>query len=311
MSLRDSEFLSIILQKDKIVYSEKSVKKLHSLNIDVQQLLSTAKTKTDFEINSYTFKVNKTMVDTDTIVYNLVFKEKSNLEKLATIGSMTSGILHDLNNPLNYIISSLEVLKMDLIEEGDEEKLTFLKNIEDGALLINDITNGLLALCKQEQLKRKNVNLVDLVNKTLSFSNSLLRKNNIEYDVIVDGSKDDYNYEAYDTQLIQVFFNLIKNSHDALIDKSNFDKWINIQISQDEGNFILNFVDGGNGIPKEIENKIFKQFFTTKETDKGTGIGLNFCQELILKHNGSIGVDSDNKNTCFYIKLPKIILEKV
>ena len=103
-------------------------------------------------------------------------------------------------------------------------------------------------------------------------------------------------------QISQVFFNLLSNSFDAI--EGMDPAWVRIEAKTDSEHLFIRFTDSGHGISKEVVDKIFQPFFTTKEVGKGTGLGLSLCDSLLKLHNGRLFVDSQSSNTCFVVQLP-------
>lgn len=261
------------------------------------------KNKKEIQIgsNTYNIEYNK-FKDFITCFFT---KKDINLDKIINLGEMSAGMAHEINNSLSMIMSSFELIKFDIEDELEDYDFKYINHIETGIAQMSDLVDGVLSYCREDQSMNRKFNLIKLVNKVQNFSNSFLKKEDISLEIEFENSIDDYYLTGRDTLLYQVFMNLIKNSHDAIKDFPKFSKWINIKITQDKNFFYLNFIDGGNGIPKEIEDKIFNNLFTTKNTGKGTGIGLSFSKKVVESHNGVISINKDSKNTCFYIKLPK------
>lgn len=225
--------------------------------------------------------------------------------RLASIGQIAAGVAHELNNALNAAISSNRDLKENL-EEADNQ----LRNIPSYGIIKDDIrilSNGmnrahhvvknLLTFSKKNSEGFKPDNIYEGIESTLQILNSELRdKIKVHRDFCDAG-------EVYCdlNQLNQVFFNIIKNSCDAISGEGNI--WIK---TWKEGNhFYLSFRDDGPGIAKDKLDKIFDPFFTTKDIGKGTGLGLSVSFNIIKHHHGSIKCTSESgKGAEFIIGLP-------
>jgi signal transduction histidine kinase len=108
------------------------------------------------------------------------------------------------------------------------------------------------------------------------------------------------------TQLSQVFVNLINNSVDAIEELAQ--KWIKFEMDEDKDYITIKVSDSGKGIPIDIQEKMFKPFFTTKGLGKGTGLGVGICNKIVTKiHKGEFYIDNQSVNTTFVVKLPKNI----
>jgi signal transduction histidine kinase len=97
---------------------------------------------------------------------------------------------------------------------------------------------------------------------------------------------------------------MINNGIDAV--KKLEEKWVHVEITEDEKFVLIKIMDSGKGIPKEIQNKLFQPFFTTKDVGEGTGLGLSIVKGIVDEHLGSIELVNDQPHTCFLIKLPKV-----
>lgn len=107
---------------------------------------------------------------------------------------------------------------------------------------------------------------------------------------------------AQEVSLGQVFLNLLNNSCDAIADLS--ERWIRISSTLENGFFVIRFTDSGNGIPKDVVEKMFRPFFTTKSIGKGTGLGLSISHGILESHGGKFFYDHESKNTSFVLSLP-------
>lgn len=230
-------------------------------------------------------------------------------DKLLTLGEMASSIFHELNTPLGISIASLELFKMDLEDVSNTSvKQTLeshLANLETGLTRMIQISEGIHNFCRNTQDQYNTVNLTVLLDQVLSYYGHLLHKNQIKISIKIDSEISDFNVVCKHALISQVFVNLLKNAKDALESQSVFNKWIKVEFYNRQDSVEIRFIDGGPGIPMNIQNKIFDHFFTTKEIGKGTGIGLSFCKKVISQHNGSLTIDNSIKNTCFTINLPK------
>lgn len=250
----------------------------------------------------YQFKVEEY---NDLSFISILITNPSN-EKLLSIGEMTSGIIHDINNPLSIIMSSFEILQSEIIDQEIDIDNKYLNNIEMAVTNISDIVDGVLSFCRKDQQMNRKFNFLDLIKKINSYTNTFLIKNNISFNIESSSilNKNELNYIGRDTLISQVIFNLIKNANDAIKDLPNFSKWIKLNIYKNDKNIVIEIIDGGKGIPDEIKDEIFNNFFTTKTEGNGTGIGLFFCQKIMHEHGGSISLQKNAKNTTFILNFP-------
>jgi len=247
-------------------------------------------------------------------------------EKMASIGTISAGIAHEINNPLSFLLTNLEVLKdylgsigtyVDLLEKSNTgtntEISTMKNNIEfiledvpnllreslDGIERIREIVNGLRTFSRADDGIFKEVDVNYCIETALKLvSNELKHKCKISKNLSeiphVMGSQG---------QLIQVFTNLLVNSAQAIDEHGS----IEVKSTINDNKILLTFCDSGKGISKEHLDKLFTPFFTTKPTGQGTGLGLSISYGIIQKHRGNISVESSpGLGTTFYIELPMI-----
>lgn len=227
-----------------------------------------------------------------------------NSSKMAALGEMAGGIAHEINNPLTVIHTKTRVMEK-MIERGIQDDALFLKNTKSilGTVdRISSVIQGLKNISKDASgEERQDALLKEILGNILNLCEEKFRNNNIQVICDLEAPVYDIHLNCYPTQLSQCFLILLNNSFDAIEEKEN--KWIKIEAAQNKKWLFLHFIDSGEGIPKEIREKIFQPFFTTKDVGKGSGLGLCLAFEIIKKHGGEIFYDEHYKNTCFTIKL--------
>lgn len=229
-------------------------------------------------------------------------------EKMAALGVLTAGIAHEINNPLNYIKSGKEILKMITEQENSEiiikDKDTFetvLDGIDLGVDKIMNITKSLGAFTTTSDKLDNRVYLNKILDDTLTILDHDL-KNRIQ--VIREYADKEAYVTGNEGKLYQVFSNLITNSIHAIEGSGE----ITISTTETKEQVLISIADSGSGISEEVINKIFDPFFTTKEQGKGTGLGLSIVYNIIKDLNGDIEIDSTvGKGTTVTIKLNKEI----
>ncbi|MCF2141216.1 MAG: transporter substrate-binding domain-containing protein [Candidatus Lokiarchaeota archaeon] len=234
-------------------------------------------------------------------------KEMIKAERLNSIGLLTGGIAHDLNNYLTPILANVSYL-IEFADMSDENK-DILKEIMNASQKTKNLTRQLLDLTKGKLPVKKPANLEDLIEKTVKFH---LRGTNIRFELI---SSENLEFADIDTdQIEQVFSNLTVNAIDAMeghgiltVVLDNIHSGMGPEFLNSSLNYIrIKFSDTGCGIPSEILTRIFDPFFTTKK--HGTGLGLIICQSIIQKHGGHILVESVlDLGTTFTIYLPAAV----
>jgi signal transduction histidine kinase len=259
-------------------------------------------------------------------------------EKMASLGQLTAGIAHEINNPINFVSSNVNPLKRDfnmLIElfsrievitkddtdvqvkmnqisslkkEFDYDYLTgeifaLLKGIEEGSTRTAEIVKGLRIFSRLDEDDIKKADLNEGIESTLT-----IIYNQLSDKIKVNKKFDDIPLlECYPGKLNQVILNLLTNSIYA-INKKYENKpggLISIATSRDPENVYINIEDNGIGMNEETKQKIFEPFYTTKPVGEGTGLGMSIVYNTIRKHNGEISLSSElGKGTTFVIKLP-------
>ena len=224
--------------------------------------------------------------------------------KLATLGELTAGIAHELNNPLNNIglfVSNAE----DLIRLGvpDKERiLGGLRNAMQEVRKATEIISHLRMFGRAAPASRELVSVRQVILRALSLINEQLRLREIE--VVVALGPEDPVVMGNSIQLEQVVINLLTNARDAMADSPR--KVIRISGSVSSEAVEVVFSDTGHGIAPEFVSRIFDPFFTTKEVGEGTGLGLSITYGIINDHGGSIKVTSRvGEGTTFVIRLPR------
>lgn len=267
-------------------------------------------------------------------------------EKMASLGQLTAGIAHEINNPINFVKSNIKPLQLDirdLVEVIDaygqlhgaaaEEipaKLTqidqlkkqidlgyvrqeidsLVKGIQEGAERTAEIVLGLRTFSRLDESEVKTVNVHDGIDSTLVLLKSSLPQHiTIRKDFQSQGM-----LECFPGKLNQVFMNILSNGIQAIKQKEVQGEQESITIStRDMGDKMeIRIRDTGIGMPEEVQQKIFDPFFTTKDVGEGTGLGLSIVYNIIQKHGGKIEVHSSPGNGAeFVISLFKVLPETV
>ena len=219
--------------------------------------------------------------------------------KMAAVGTLTAGIAHELNNPLNNI----SLITESLIDEHDQwdekQRLKMLKDIFAQVERAGATVANLLDFTRREESSFNQIAVNDVLNKTLNFVSNEIHINNVELKKELGANLPPITGNQHNLQ--QVFLNMFLNAIQAMPDggvlfvQSRVEgKWIRIDIR-----------DSGVGISEENKEKIFDPFFTTKSVGEGTGLGLSVSYGIIQKHHGEITVESElGKGADFIIKLP-------
>jgi len=223
--------------------------------------------------------------------------------KLATLGELTTGVAHELNNPLNNIGLFIGNV-IDLIELGEADPQRMLHELHSAMQQVHkatEIISHLRTFGRAATVSREPVVINQVIQRAISLVHKQLHLRQIEVqlrfpseDVIVIGNA---------IQMEQVFINLLTNARDALADVTQKMITITCTVKTDVVN--IHFCDTGPGIPAGLEQRIFDPFFTTKEVGAGTGLGLSITYGIIKEHQGSIAVESrPGEGALFIIQLP-------
>lgn len=226
--------------------------------------------------------------------------------RLAVLGEMSTGIAHEINNPLTIISASVQILG----RLGENEKLEsehvikYSEKISRAVERISKIVKGLKHFATQsDRIPKENVYIQEIVNETTLFCSEHLDGLGIKLTLEEIPSQ---KIHCRAIQISQVLINLLKNASDALAEEAlEHEKWISIKFKQDADFFYFIISNGGEKIPTMIADKIFNPFYTTKEKERGTGLGLSISHTIMKDHGGDLYFDT-NQNDCttFIIKHP-------
>ena len=224
--------------------------------------------------------------------------------KLATLGELTTGVAHELNNPLNN--TALFVANaIDLIELGGTDKAQILLALREAMQQVRKATQiitHLRTFGRAAPATREPVALRAVIERALSLVQEQLRLH--EIGVTVDLGPEEPVVLGNPIQLEQVFINLLTNARDAVLDSPR--KAIRISASVGPEMVEVAFGDSGPGIAPGLEGRIFDPFFTTKEVGKGTGLGLSITYGIVKEHGGTISIESSpGEGARFVLHLPR------
>ena len=223
--------------------------------------------------------------------------------KLATLGELTSGVAHELNNPLNNVALFVGNA-IDIVELGVTDKRRILRELCQATQQIQkatEIISHLRTFGRTAPAIRESILLREVIERALSLMQEQLRLRNVE--VVLDLGSEHPRVLGNAIQLEQVFINLLTNARDAVAESPRKAIWITGSLAATRVE--IAFADSGYGIPPGLEGRIFDPFFTTKEVGKGTGLGLSITYGIIKEHGGTISVKSQpGHGATFLIQLP-------
>lgn len=258
-----------------------------------------------------------------------------NAEKMASLGQLTAGIAHEINNPINFVSSNIRPLRRDIedlltiirtydertsaaspglaaemallkqqldFDYLQEELQTLISGIEEGATRTAEIVKGLRIFSRVDESDLKDADINQGIDSTLILLNSSMGgKINVQRDYAADAV-----IECFPGKLNQVFMNILTNAIQAMQSAPPAAGGILFLQTRKSGDeLVVTIRDNGPGIPEEVKARIFEPFFTTKRVGQGTGLGLSIVHAIIESHKGSLQVDSrPGEGATFTIHLP-------
>jgi signal transduction histidine kinase len=273
------------------------------------------------EVNKQTSELRNTLENLRSAQSQLIQSEK-----MASLGELTAGIAHEIQNPLNFVNNFSEVNKELLVEMNEEiEK----GNLEEVKLIAKDVTDneekiihhgkradaivkGMLQHSRSSTGKREPTNINALADEYLRLSYHGLRAKDKEFNASM---KTDFDQTIGNINIIpqdigRVLLNLYNNAFYAVTEKmkqqpEGYEPTVSVSTKKVGGKVEIKVSDNGNGIPQKIVDKIFQPFFTTKPTGVGTGLGLSLSYDIVKAHGGEIKVNTIEKEfTEFVVQLP-------
>jgi two-component system, NtrC family, sensor kinase len=252
-------------------------------------------------------------------------------EKMASLGELTAGIAHEIQNPLNFI-NNFSELNAELVNELAQETqqlpeamtskqnllhiLNDLQQNEQKILLhgkrADAIVKGMLQHARKSSGQKEEVAINALVDEYLQLSYHGFRAKDKSFNAAIETQFDENIGKVLivPQEIGRVMLNLFNNAFYAIAEKrqqisDNYEPVVTITSKRQNGNIEIKVLDNGNGIPQNYIDKIFQPFFTTKPTGQGTGLGLSLSYDIIKAHGGELKVESnEGKGSVFTISLP-------
>jgi signal transduction histidine kinase len=221
--------------------------------------------------------------------------------KIASIGTLTAGIAHEINNPVNNISLILESLIDSGAEMDEKERFRLYQEAMDQADRTSEIVKNLLEFSRASHRRVEEVSLVDIVDKTARLVGNELDLHNVKFSKEVEASLPRMLLDKGGMQ--QVLLNLFVNSIQAM--ESGGELRVVIALLEGSQEARIDVIDTGPGIPEDIIEQVFDPFFTTKKDGMGAGLGLSVSYNIVKKNGGRMEVKSSpDKGACFSIFLP-------
>jgi PAS domain S-box-containing protein len=226
-----------------------------------------------------------------------------NSSKMATLGEMSAGIAHEINNPLAIIVGKTDKLERLAARPGMtiETLLPEFADIKKTAHRIASLIKGLRTFSRNSEGDPFQSASVDaLIVDTLALCKERFKSGSVN---LIVPEESHLEIDVRSTQISQILLNLLNNAFDAVCGSK--DAWIKLEIQAIDARFVqFRVSDSGLGIPAHIADKIMNPFFTTKDIGKGTGLGLSISQGMAHDHGGTLKLDAQAPNTCFVLELP-------
>jgi signal transduction histidine kinase len=230
-------------------------------------------------------------------------------EKLSSLGRMSAGIIHEINNPLNYAsagIHALETFTKALPADDQSDFTDILKDIREGVERVAQIVIDLRKFTREDKTTSGDADLAEIVTRARRMVSHQVGKD-IEFHL---STPDHVLISGNPNQLVQVFINFFQNSIDAIHQRAEADGGapgrIDVTVEPLGNGWQATIRDNGIGIPPENLPKIFDPFFTSKDVGKGMGLGLSITHQILQSHKALVEVDSrPGQYTCFRIFFPK------
>jgi PAS domain S-box-containing protein len=220
--------------------------------------------------------------------------------KLASLGEMSAGVAHEINNPLAIIVGNIPLLNK--YKDIPDKFLSKLEAVTKATARIEKIVKGLSKFSRSTGAQEYKIeNLADLVTESMVLTDLKSKRHSTPVSVELDKTVQIF---CDGVEIEQVLVNLINNAIDAVKDLN--DRWVKVSVSMIGENPILRVQDSGGGISEDTENKMFQPFFTTKNVGEGTGLGLSITKGILDQHKANIFINREFKNTCIEVRFQNI-----
>lgn len=223
--------------------------------------------------------------------------------RLASLGTLSAGIAHEINNSINYVNGALIPLERKVMKHIPESEAGMYKKlfsaIKEGTQLTVDIVKSLRSYTGMNQAKIKEVSINEVILSVLTILKSRLKNINVEIDV-----SNGLTIWGHQVGINQILMNLLTNAADAINSENGK---ITIKSYKSNSDTVIEVSDNGMGMSTEVIERIFDPFYTTKEIGHGTGLGMHIVKQEVNRHRGQINVNSEiGKGTTFKITLPNL-----
>ena len=272
------------------------------------------------KVQHRTSQLNQSLLDLKSTQAQLIQSEK-----MASLGELTAGIAHEIQNPLNFVNNFSDInneligeMKTELLSGNIKEAISIAGNIEENEGEINlhgkraeAIVKGMMQHSRSGAGVKEPTNINALADEYLRLSYHGIRAKNKDFNVTLNTDFDNSigKIDLIPQDFGRMLLNLYNNAFYAVSDKkkqlpTGYEPMVSVSTKKTGNHVFIRVKDNGNGIPSKVLDKIFQPFFTTKPAGKGTGLGLSLSYDIVKAHGGEITVETkEGKETTFTIQL--------
>ena len=292
------------------------------------KVISAMKDQLEFQVAERTMELTQQKEELELALKELKATQSQLIqsEKMASLGELTAGIAHEIQNPLNFVNNFSEVnnelieeLKTELATGNQELAIEIANDIKDNEQKIlhhgkraDAIIKGMLQHSRASSGQRESTDINALADEYLRLAYHGLRAKDKSFnaDMKTDFDESIPKMNVVPQDMGRVILNLITNAFYAVTEKKKqsgdtYEPTVSVTTKKSGNSVLITVSDNGNGIPSAIKDKIFQPFFTTKPTGQGTGLGLSLSYDIVKAHGGEIKVETkENEGSKFIIQLP-------
>ena len=223
------------------------------------------------------------------------------VNQMALAGEMSTFINHEFKNLLTILWSPIHKLKISFEQKANPSTEEYLNKIESSFSRLQELIRIFSAIGQSTDLKIEQLHIEHTLKDILYFCDYFATKSGVQFSTQYEVTNSGLKFYGNQILLTQSLMNLIKNSCEALEKAPEESKWIQLRVFEKNGGVVFQIIDGGNGIPLEIEKNLFKKRISTKGSC-GSGLGLNIARKFILLQGGSLKYENE-ENTTFSITM--------
>lgn len=221
--------------------------------------------------------------------------------RLSSLGEMTSGIAHEINNPLTIVIGNIQSLIKRHPELSEEIKENLSKTLSAAERINKIIKSMKLFSNRNDDQQMKYYSITNIIESSYNLYSERAKHLGIEIEVHINH---DCEVKCNQVQISQILINLINNAMDAVESLEHKERYVKIHVDKINNTLVISTENGGPKIPSTMIEKIFQPFYTSKPIGKGTGLGLSISKKLAQLHQGNLILNTEAYNTVFQLILP-------